>query len=245
MMGDMIICLGNSISSKSGLPVTTSVNQSFLKGEVVVKSSGSEKVAGETESLQNPQWIIHDNIGYFFPAGGKIQLETREVKGSWHWVASRYPEEIMKSRIFKLWLEHGNSPQNETYQYILVPNAEKSKMEEMEKNLQVKIRNDKDIQEVISSKGWRRAIIFHKAGKSDALGGVEVNQPCIVVIDELMGATSIRIADPTQKLEKIQIKLGKDWKVKNAKVDKNNTVTIEFPIDLMTNHSYEFSVQKE
>jgi len=245
MMGDMIICLGNSISSKSGLPVTTSINQSFLKGEVAIKSSGSEKVAGETESLQNPQWIIHDNIGYFFPAGGKFQLETLEVKGSWHWVASRYPEEIMKSRIFKLWLEHGNNPQNETYQYILVPNAEKSKMEEMEKNLQVKIRNDKDLQEVISSKGWSRAIIFHKAGKSDALGGVEVNQPCVVIIDELMGATSIRIADPTQKLEKIQIKLGKDWKVKNAKIDKNNTVTIEFPIGQTADHSYEFSVQKE
>lgn len=244
MMGDMIVCLGNSISSKSGLPVTTSVNQSFLKGEVVIKSTGSEKVAGETESLQNPQWFIHDSIGYYFPDGGKLHLETREVQGSWHWVASRYPQEILKSRIFKLWLEHGNNPQNETYQYILVPNADKSKMEEMEKNLQVKIRNDKYIQEVISSKGWSRAIIFYKPGKSDALGGFEVSQSCIVIIDEMMGAISIRVADPTQKLEKIQLKLNSDWKVNHAKVDDNGNVIIEFPFGNMADHSHQFTVQK-
>jgi hypothetical protein len=60
-----------------------------------------------------------------------------------------------------------------------------------------------------------------------------------------MGAASIRIADPTQKLEKIQIKLSKDWKVKNAKVDKNNTVTKDFLFGQLEDHSYEFSVQKE
>lgn len=64
-------------------------------------------------------------------------------------------------------------------------------MLELEANPSVIIYNGADKQEVATTNGWSRAIIFYKPGRSDALGGFEVDKPCIVIIEELMGATSV------------------------------------------------------
>jgi chondroitin AC lyase len=51
--------------------VTTSVNQSFLRGEVLLKTSAGVKTAGKTEEIPDPIWLLHDHIGYYFPEAGK------------------------------------------------------------------------------------------------------------------------------------------------------------------------------
>ncbi len=241
----MVLHGGFNITSKTGLPVTTSLNQAFLNGEIYVKNSLAEKMDDFNKDLKDTQWLIHDNIGYFFPEGGKLKLENREVEGSWNWVASRYPEDISKKRIFKLWFEHGANPNMETYQYFLVPNATESKMRELEANPSVIIYNGADKQEVATTNGWSRAIIFYKPGRSDALGGFEVDKPCIVIIEELMGATSVRVTDPTQKLEEIKIKIEKGWQVKHATVNPENEVTVKFLPGEQFAKSYQFSLEKK
>ncbi len=53
-------------------------------------------------------------------------MTTSEEQGSWNWVANRYPKEILQAKIFKLWLEHGTNPKNQSYQYVIVPNASRN-----------------------------------------------------------------------------------------------------------------------
>ncbi|MCK5104876.1 MAG: hypothetical protein KAR17_18770, partial [Cyclobacteriaceae bacterium] len=93
MFDDKIVCLGAGISSSEGFPVTTSINQSYLKGEAVIKTNSGEKTSGQIEELTDPSWILHDNIGYFLPEGGNLKLEIKAIEGSWNWVARRYPDE--------------------------------------------------------------------------------------------------------------------------------------------------------
>jgi chondroitin AC lyase len=223
MFNDIIVCLGAGISSSEGIPVATSVNQSFLKGKVTINTSDGEKLAGEAEELKNPGWIIHDNIGYIFPSGGNLKLETREVSGSWNWVASRYPEEIIKAGIFKLWFDHGTNPKAETYQYILIPNASKQKMDELESDKPFNIRNEKEIQEVISTDGEIAGFVFYKPGKTGAFGGIEVDNPCLVMIKNQTNGLWVSVADPTPLTGEINLTLNERFSGENALVQSGKT----------------------
>jgi chondroitin AC lyase len=223
MFDDKIVCLGSAISSAENLPVTTSVNQSFLKGEVLVKNSGAEQITNKDEQIKNPDWIIHDNIGYLFPAGGNLLLETHEVEGSWNWVASRYPEEVTKADIFKLWFEHGTNPKNDSYQYVLVPNASKQKMKELNSNQPFKIKNRKELQEVVDVNEETGGVVFYQPGKSDIFGGVEVDKPCLIMLKKQEDGLQVSFADPTQLLDEINIWLKGSFSGENAFVESGKT----------------------
>ena len=223
MFDDKVVSLGAEISSSEGFPVTTSVNQSFLNGDVVIKTANGERKGSESEEIKHPVWILHDNIGYLFPKGGNLQLQTREVNGSWHWVATRYPEDILKAGIFKLWFEHGTNPKSESYEYLIVPNANRSKMEEMENKSTFKIQNGKDIQEVVSSNGDIAGVVFYKSGKSDVFGGLEVDQPCVLMLKKHSNKLQISVADPTQLLSVLTVKL--NGKFSGGNVHNENGVS--------------------
>jgi chondroitin AC lyase len=245
MFDDKIVCLGSGISSAENLPVTTSVNQSFLIGEVIVKNADGVISAGETEEMINPVWILHNNLGYFFPAGGTLKLETRETEGSWHWVASRYPEEILKADIFKLWFVHGTNPKNESYQYILVPNVTQRKLQEMENQPPFKIQNGNDLQEVVSNNGEIAGAIFYKPGKSNIFGGLEVNLPCVLMIKKQTNGLQISVADPTQLLSEINLVLNDSFSGENVKsLNGRSMVKVLLPKDEDAGKSVTFKLLK-
>ncbi|MEZ5199646.1 MAG: polysaccharide lyase 8 family protein [Bacteroidales bacterium] len=215
MFNDMIVCLGSGINSFENLTVTTSINQSFYKSEPEFQKTGR---AGGLFS-----WILHDNIGYFFPNGSEVKYTTNDETGAWNWVANRYPEEILHARIFKLWLEHGSNPKNKSYQYVLVPNATKEKLEGLVINDPFKIRNENSIQEVVANSGDIAGIIFYKAGKSNILAGIEVDQPCVVMIKKLNDELKVAVADPTQLLKEISLTISGNYSVENSEVVNGKT----------------------
>lgn len=223
MFDDKIVCLGSGIRSSEDLPVTTSVNQSFLKSDAIVKTSAGKKQAGDHQKLTEPVWILHDNMGYLFPEGGTLKLETNPVEGSWNWVASRYPEEIQKENMFKLWFEHGTNPSGDSYQYILIPNATQQKMEELENRQPYKIINGKNLQEVVFGDGEMAGIIFYKSGKSEVFGGIEVDQPCVLMLKKQTGGMQVSVADPTQQSDEINIVLNGAFSGENAVAQNGST----------------------
>jgi chondroitin AC lyase len=205
MFDDKIICLGSNVNSSEDLPATTSVNQSFLEGDVIIKTRESEKTHGKVEELLDPAWILHNNIGYFFPKGGKLKLETGKVEGRWTDVTKLLSEEMLSADIFKLYFEHGTNPEDESYQYILNPGATKTDLEEMEKQLPFQIINLKNLQEVISIDGSIAGVVFYEPTKSYVFGGVETDQPCLVLLKSLESGIQVSVSDPTQKLSEINL----------------------------------------
>ena len=230
MIDDKIVCLGNGVNSSEGLQATTSVNQSYLQGEVIFKTLDSEKIASGEDALKNPKWILHDNIGYFFPEGGNLVLETKEVEGAWNRVTVRLSDELIRANIFKLWFDHGIDPDNESYNYVLVPNATKSVLIEMEKKPSFEIINEKNKQEVISANNSVVAIVFYEEGKSDAFGGIEVDKPCLVMLKKQGDGIQVSVADPTQKLGEINLILNNGYAGEFATSENGRTkLKIELP----------------
>ncbi len=212
MINDKIVCLGNGITAKTNDEVTTSINQTLLQGSVIVNNHGENKVVFGDSSVTNPRWVLHNNIGYIFPTGGNVNLATKSVTGSWHNVAHRYVDEPVSTNIFSLWLSHGSNPVNQQYAYSIIPNANATLMATLTKQKESTIINNDTLQAVVSTNGHIAGAVFYKAGKANIFGGVQVDQPCIVLLTKQSDKVLLSISDPTQKLTDIRFSIKGKYK---------------------------------
>ncbi len=113
---EAVICLGAGINSDENKEVTTTINQSFLHGKVLVKQAAASKTieAGQ-HNLSDVSWILHDNWGYFFPRKAAIEVANRQQNGNWNKVLKRMPSKEIKADIFTLWFNHGSMPKAARY----------------------------------------------------------------------------------------------------------------------------------
>ncbi len=246
MFDGNIVCLGSGISASGGSEVTSSVNQSYLNGETIIKTKSGERISGQIEELKNPSWILHDNTGYYLPGGGNLKLETKAVEGSWNWVARRYPDKRIQSKIFKLWFDHGVNPTDQSYAYVLIPNANKSKMNEIENTSFFTILNDKERQEVVSANGSLMGIVFYKPGKSKVFGGIEVDQPCLVLMTKHSDGIRVSVSDPTQQLNEIQFTINGEFNYKNGLAENGKTkIAIKLPLEAEAGKTATLNLRKK
>jgi chondroitin AC lyase len=214
-----IVCLGAGITCSSGVQVATSVNQSFLNGDVIVKTNQEKILPSESSETLSPKWILHDKAGYFFPEGGNLKLETKTVTGSWHKVAAMYKDEPIQAKIFKLWFDHGIDPSGKSYAYCIVPQASRAKMEQLEVKPTFRIlKNTSDIQEVVPADGKWGGVVFYQPGKAELFGGISTSQPCIVMLKKENGKLSVSVSDPTHKLAQIQLSLSGNYQCSSEEV---------------------------
>ncbi len=151
-------------------------------------------------------------------------MQAEKTEGSWNWVARRYPDERMEADLFKLWFDHGKNPQDGSYEYILVPGADKEQLESLEKDFPFEIRNEQNIQAVLTKDKTLAGIIFYRAGKFDLDYGIEVNKPCVMMLRKKPEGLQVSIADPTQMEKEIQITLKGEFTHDHARVENGQTI---------------------
>ena len=117
-----VVCLGAGIQSTSTYPVHTTVNQCFLKDGILVdKGSKEETLANGSYTLQAPQWVLHDKIGYFFPQKEEVFLTAQTQSGRWYDINTSKSKKEEKMDVFTLGINHGVGPKDGSYAYIVVP----------------------------------------------------------------------------------------------------------------------------
>ena len=224
MFDDLIVCLGNTIEAKTNFPVVTTINQTFLKGAVVVSKNGSVEEKFKSKEPINLDWMLHDGSGYLFPTEEKVHVVSRFLAGSWNAVVKRSRPVILTESTLKVWFDHGKNPKNKSYEYILVPNANQQKMVKLQEEQPFKMVNLKNKQSVVSKDGTVGGVIFYKAGASNLLGGFTVDKPCTVMFERDNKQVLFFVSDPTQKLKELTILFenhfiaGKTKKLKQLKL---------------------------
>jgi chondroitin AC lyase len=230
MFGDKVLCLGSNINANTQFEVTTSVNQVFLNGEVDI--SINDMIVHEIDKNQilAPDWLLHNNTGYLFPKGGNLKMESKFLEGKWTTISSRYRPIILTEAILRLWLNHGSNPVNQSYAYVLVPNADKAAMESFSKNQPFQFVNEINLQSAISSDGNTAGIVFYKAGSSALFGGISANQPCVVMLEKTANGLRLYVSDPSQNLKDLQISFQRKYTGENIAIQNNKAqLTLLFP----------------
>ncbi|MCX6237391.1 MAG: polysaccharide lyase beta-sandwich domain-containing protein [Bacteroidia bacterium] len=215
------VCLGAGISSESKLPVATALNQCLLRHDVVMMRGNEKSVLNQGEhQLNDVKWIFHDGIGYLFPEPQKVNLSNRPETGSWYKInhQSDSPKEEISKNVFKLWLDHGQQPQNATYQYLVVPSTTELEMSQSGQNRNIQIlSNTTEIQAVKHLDLNICQAVFYQSGEIQVLNGLKIgiDSPGLVMI-KTDGSVikEISVADPSRKLGKIHLTV-------TGKIDKN------------------------
>lgn len=218
-----VVCLGTGIQSTSTYPVHTTVNQCFLKGGILVdKGDKEETLANGSHTLQAPQWVLHDKIGYFFPQKEEVFLTAQTQSGRWYDINTSKSKKEEKMDVFTLGINHGVGPKDGSYAYIVVPG--KTSAQEMKayqkKNAIEILSNNPKIQAVRNTKLNVWMVTFFEAGtfKHKELS-VTVDKPCVLMVKDINAkSANLHIADPgqTQSPIQVELKIGKKKQVLTA-----------------------------
>lgn len=220
-----VVCLGAGIQSTSTYPVHTTVNQCFLKGGIMVdKGDKEETLANGSHTLQAPQGVLHDKIGYFFPQKEEVFLTAQTQSGRWYDINTSKSKKEEKMDVFTLGINHGVGPKDGSYAYIVVPG--KTSAQEMKayqkKNAIEILSNNPKIQAVRNTKLNVWMVTFFEAGTfTHKELSVTVDKPCILMIKDITSkSANLHIADPgqTQSPIQVELKIGK----------KKQTLTADF-----------------
>lgn len=209
---DEIICLGAGVNSTAGVPVCTTINQCLLsKKEVILSQSKKQSMVKEGDFVyDSPEWVLHNGIGYVFPAGGNLFLSKKIQTGSWYSINHTESKNEQQQEVFTLGFNHGCNPRNATYAYIVVPGIHSArKMNNYRKSPVEILANTDSMQIVRHTKLGIWQMVFYKEGtfRNGELS-VSVDKACALMIkDGHSGNAELHIADPGQTQSCIKVEL--------------------------------------
>jgi chondroitin AC lyase len=239
---DAYVCLGAGITCTGTGPVATTLNQCLLKGKVTMMAGRGKSTASEgAHVLDGAQWVLHNGIGYVFPTQSRVHLSNENQTGSWllHSQQARTPKETLHIPVFKLWIDHGMKPQNDSYAYIVVPGTTANELEKSVKTHPITIlENRPDLQAVRHTALGIYQMVFYQPGtvriaENKALAS---SDPAMVMLK--IGAAKVReitVADPTHKLAGIRLSVPAKLDGKGGNfttVWSEDTQTSDLAIDL-------------
>lgn len=205
------VCLGTDIKSPSDLPLATTVNQVLMRSEVSVEQDGLfKKLPPGSRRLDHINWVYQDRIGYIFPEPATVHLSNQEEKGRWSDITDQknISQNIVSLQVFKLWFDHGNTPDKASYQYIVVPNVSEEEMRTTRGNnrdIDI-IANSADIQAVNHRGLGICQFAFYRAGEIEIAPGTRVamdshGMAMLKLEGERVG--ELTVSDPSRKLNQL------------------------------------------
>ena len=235
------VCLGTGITTTTTLPVVTTLNQSLLKGNVVVKSNNRQQTMQKGKhALTNVSWLLHDSVGYILPGGSDVQLNNATATGSWRAINHHTwaTDEPVNLDVFLAYLNHGNA-RNAQYQYIVVPNVSPTSIDAYSKKPSVRIiSNSPQLQAVHNPSLGMTQAVFYAPGSVEIVSGVtlSVSEPCIVMTTTKgKSITKIAVAETTHKLTSLKLTVnsklqgtGDNFSIASEGTNKT-TITVQLP----------------
>ena len=129
--GDILVALGGGLSSGSGYPVETTVeNRGFAPDDAaaILTDQPDQSPIGlnEERDLAGANWAHIDGVGgYLFLQPGQYRLKTEVRSGAWSDIniESASDRRIHRRRFVTLWNDHGIDPVGARYAYAMAPGA--------------------------------------------------------------------------------------------------------------------------
>jgi chondroitin AC lyase len=223
---DEYVCLGAGIETPTRtLPVVTTMNQSLLKGDVIVSHESAKQTLDRgVHLIDNAKWVFHNGTGYLFPDSTTINLSNQEESGKWTDITkqSRASKDLVTLDVFSLWIDHGIRPQGNTggfnysstipkdvkYEYIVVPVTTVEQMNE-DRGIEV-LMNNRKLQAVIDHDAGLVQAIFYQAGELNIAEGIELSldSPGAVMVKINEGKVKkITVADPSRSLSRMHLQI--------------------------------------
>ncbi len=204
------VALGAGITldpAASPAEVATDINQTRVRGDVVVNGRKLSQQPGlRTYPSGSLHFVTHDGVGYIPGAGTTVRLSDSIQSGRWSEIGtgSAVPVSVP---VFNLWISHGSSPRNATYQYTVLPDTTDAltMAEYRHPSFQV-LANSPSIQAVyVPALKYVAAVFYAAATLETPLGSVSVDHPAMVSIQPQNGGFNATASNPENQAMTLKV----------------------------------------
>ncbi|KAI8065690.1 galactose mutarotase-like domain-containing protein [Gongronella butleri] len=217
------VVVGNDISTKTGKPMYSTLDQRKLESEVHISNSRTPVPTNTTTNYTNPAWLWQGNLGYVFLNKSVSSLSVSPSQQSGNWSRIAIDTTVVTTNVFKSWITH-KTP-NDAYAYVVDVDVPFSRFQSNADDLArsfLLLANDKSASSVLSVGDNAWGTIFWQAGtvstnsvsKSQRHGqgsvddfSITVNHPSIVMLTFSKKSIDISLSDPTQLLTSLTVTL--------------------------------------
>ena len=178
-------------------------NRNSLK-DLYVDGELKPATKGWSETLTNPRWVnLEGTGGYYFPEALTVNA-MRDYNG-----------------FTQLYINHGSTPENAEYKYVLLPSLTKEETETYASHPDIEVVCNTDHIQAVREKELNiLGINFWQAGQVD---NVICDTQAAVVMQENGASLHISVADPTWKQTSIQLSLTGNYRIE----EENDRVSLE------------------
>ncbi len=232
---DAYLCLGSGITSATGNPVFTTVNQCRLEGDVqVFRTSTKDTLTRGAHRFTDLAAAWHDRVGYIFLNKIPAAIKNTAHEGSWKTINTAYPATTITHDIFTLWIDHGASPRAARYAYLVAPGIGQQEVAGRLRRpgLQI-LENSTDLQAVYHHKLGLLQAAFYSKGSVRLPSGLTItsHQDCLFMLERKGASLAAAASDPRQRKESITITLEGRYRGKGCSIpSRTNTTEIRFTL---------------
>lgn len=213
LFGNRITALGTGIKSTDNRKVETIVENRKLNASgdnaLTVNGIAKSPTLGWSEHLSNATWahlqgsVSGADIGYYFPNEPSLTAKREARTGSWQQVNTGGSSAAVTDSYLSLAFDHGTSPSDASYAYVLLPNLNEAQTASYAANPTVEIvaQND-DVHAVYDSALNTLGANFwkdeSKTVSKDGSPLLTSDKKASVTMSESNGELHIGVSDPTR-----------------------------------------------
>jgi chondroitin AC lyase len=230
---EAMYCFGTAINASKSTPVITSINQCFSSGRITGKNGMLKStIDSDEKNFKKLRWVHHNNVGYFFPSGGEVTMKNITQTGSWHDINTSQSSDTSSGKVFSLWINHGVSPSDSKYEYIVIPSKNVKQFAKWVKTNPLKtILNSRDIQAVSDKSAKLYAVAFYSPGAITLEPGLGITSEnaCLLLLQSINNGRGykISVSDPTATLGDVNIRISKELSGPGSILNPDKTTTLK------------------
>ncbi|MFF3785822.1 polysaccharide lyase 8 family protein [Streptomyces sp. NPDC001933] len=214
LLDNAVIALGAGITASDGRPVETIVENRNLgtdgRHRLLVDGIRLPVEQGWSGEFGRARWAHVDSVGgYVFPEGTALRALREERTGTWRAIDTGADTggstDPVTRRYLTLWTDHGTSPTDAHYAYVLLPGASAAATAVWSRSRPVRIvANDTTAQAVEVRRAGLTAVNFWGAGTA---AGITASGPASVLVRRQGGQVRVAVADPGRTLTTLTVEL--------------------------------------
>lgn len=220
-INNTLVCLGAGIKASSGR-IVTSVDQCWVSNQTTINTEALAPKASKVVSTSSVTTVVNGGFVYRFPVGGALHIERTTRSAPWTRInQGAEATKIASGEVFRLWLDHGLSPNQASYAYMVEPFDQPSAVTTTIKvvdgatstapqKMFPEIFANNSSQQVVINRG-RTVVqcVFWAAGIVEVPGvmRIETDTPVIVQATKSNGGATLSVANPLQDSKVIRLKV--------------------------------------
>lgn len=214
LLDNAVVALGAGITASDGRPVETVIENRGLgaagRNRLLVDGVPQPLEQGRAGSFGRARWAHIDGVGgYVLPGGAALETLREERTGTWRAINTGADTggsaDPVTRRYLTLWVDHGPSPADSSYAYVLLPGASAAATAVWSASRPVRIiANDATAQAVEDRRTGLTAVHFWGAGTA---AGITASGPATVLVRRRGAQVSVAVADPGRTGTEVTVEL--------------------------------------